>query len=68
MADSQRDPVIAQLERQKLTASPLTYYPFSFTQPSRHLAHCEPELCRRANATLRECYRPVYADADTGSL
>ena len=68
MADSHHDPVIAQLERQKLTASPLTYYLFSFIQLSLHLAHCESELCRRANATLRQCHRSVYADANTGPL
>ncbi len=60
MANTQHDPVVAQLERQKLTASPshldvfFSYFLFNSTfSPS--LAHCEPKLRRRANAPLREC-------------
>jgi hypothetical protein len=55
MANSQHDPVVAQVERQKLTASPLHHTVYIFTQRSHHLAHCEHKICRGTNAPLREC-------------
>jgi hypothetical protein len=68
MANAQHDPVIAQLDRQKLTASPSHLIVHLFAQLSLHLAHRELELRRGTNAPLRECRRPLFPDAHTGFL
>ena len=68
MANSQHDPVVAQLDRQKLTVSPSYLILYLSTQLSLYLAHRELELRRGTNAPLRERHRPLCPDAHTGFL
>jgi hypothetical protein len=68
MANAQQDPVVAQLDRQKLTASPSRLIVSLSTQLSHHLAHRELELRRGTNAPLRECCRQFFSDALAGFL
>jgi hypothetical protein len=68
MANAQQDPVVAQLDRQKLTASPSHLIMYLSTQLSHHLAHRELDLGRGTNAPLRECCREFFSDALTGFL